>query len=232
MRRILLGISVILVLWGCSGKGNSPSPTATPAIAVLSSPASNAVCTTGTIVSTTQSTVTFSWAPAANAETYDLYLENLLTTTTTTQTAITGTSVAITLLRGTPFSWYIVSKSSKTATTAQSATWKFYNAGLGTVTYAPFPAAIVSPTYGQNITATAGTINLQWTGSSVNQSSIVGYDIYFGTAATPPLLKSSVTDSFLNSVAVTSGTTYYWRVITKDNVGDTSDSGVYQFKVN
>jgi hypothetical protein len=231
MKRIIAGISVILMLCGCSGKNSVPSATA-PAVTILTTPALNAVCTTGTVLSATQSTITFTWNAAAYAQTYDLYLKNLLTAVTTTQSDITGTTVAITLLRGTPYSWYIVSKTSKSTTTAQSATWKFYNAGIGVVTYAPFPAAIISPTFAQNVMATAGTINLSWTGSSVNTGSIAGYDIYLSTSATPALLKSGVTDSFLNGVAVTSGTTYYWRVITKDTSGDTSDSGVYQFKVN
>ena len=222
MRKITLGISAILLLWGCSGKNDTASPT-TPTAATLTAPAQNAVCTTGTVLSATQSSVAFSWTAGANTDTYDLYLENLLTSTTTSQTGITGTTATLTLLRGTPYSWYLVSKNSKSTSTAQSPTWKFYNAGVGITTYAPFPATIVSPTYGQSVTASAGTVNLSWTGSAVISSSITGYDIYFGTAATPPILKSNVTDSFLNAVAVTSGTTYYWRVITKDSAGDTSD---------
>jgi hypothetical protein len=233
MKRGILSIAVILILAGCGGSGGGSSTTSSsPAAATLSTPANNSVCITGIAVSATTSSVSFTWAAAANATTYDLYVKNLLTSATTTQSNLTTTSATLTILTGTPYSWYIVSKSLTTSTTGQSITFKFYNSGPGITTYAPFPATVVSPTFGQNISATGGNINLTWTGGSVNAGTIVNYDVYFGTVGTPPLLKATVTDSFLNSVAVTSGITYYWKIITRDSSGNTSDSGVYQFKVN
>ena len=125
----------------------------------------------------------------------------------------------------------MVSKSNSSTTTTQSDTWKFYNAGLGTVSHPPFPADNLSPAYGQNVTATGGTVNLTWTASDPDND-IAGYDVYFGTTATPTISKSNITDKFMNGVAVTSGITYYWKIVSKDNQGNTSDSGVFQFKVN
>jgi hypothetical protein len=245
MKRGILIISVILILMGCGKGGSNSNPTPggsttngggttsipAPAQASLTLPAQNTVCTTGTVTSSTESTIQFTWNASANTDSYDLYLKNLLTSITTTQNT-TSTQLNVTLLRNTPYSWYIVSKSTKTATTAQSDTWKFYNAGPGTITYSPFPAEIISPTFAQNVTATAGTVNLTWKGSSVNPGTITAYDVYFGTTTSPAILKSGVTDSFLNNVSVTSNTTYYWKVITKDILGNTSDSGIYQFSVN
>ena len=46
------------------------------------------------------------------------------------------------------------------------------------------------------------------------------------------LLKSNVVDMFTNNVVVTAGTTYYWKVVTKDAQGNTSESNMFQFKVN
>ena len=213
MRKTALYITIICLLMGCGGgKKNNPTPVLSPVKAVLTAPAQNAVCTTGTIVSGTQSSILFTWNASANTDSYDLVLKNLLTSISTTQS--TGqTQLTITLLRNTPYSWYIVSKSTKTTTTAQSDTWKFYNSGPGVVTYAPYPAEINSPTFGQSVTANAGTVDLTWTGSAVDSSTIANYDVYFGTTATPPLFKSNVTDSFVNGVSVTSGTTYYWKVV-------------------
>jgi hypothetical protein len=37
---------------------------------------------------------------------------------------------------------------------------------------------------------------------------------------------------FLNGVAVSSGVTYYWKIVTKDIQGNISDSGIFQFKTN
>ncbi|BAU52454.1 hypothetical protein [Mucilaginibacter gotjawali] len=230
MKRALVIISAIFILTGCGGKKNNPAPAA-PSAAVLSLPSQNEVCTTGTIISATASSITFTWNASANTDSYALTLKNLLTLATTTQNT-SATKLTLTLLRNTPYSWSVTSLSSKTSTTAQSDVWKFYNAGPGVVTYAPFPAEIVSPTFGQLVTANAGTVNLKWTGSSVNPGTIVNYDVYFGTTAMPPVLKSAVTGSFINNVAVVSKTTYYWKIITRDIQGNTSDSGIFQFTVN
>lgn len=231
MKSKLLIAVLFLIAMGC-GKKNSPTPAPdlTPGKAVLTLPNQNEACISGTIISSTQSSVLFTWLALGNADSYELNLKNLLTGVTISQTTST-TQLQITLSRNTPYSWYIVSKSGKSATTAQSDTWKFYNAGAGTVSYAPYPADVVAPAIGQNIAAPAGTVNLSWKGSSVN-GNITSYDVYFGTSTSPGILKSNVTDSFQNNVSVTSGSQYYWKIVTKDANGNTSDSGLFQFKVN
>jgi len=231
MRNWILFIATIIVLQGCGGsKKNNPSPANTPGKAILTAPAQNAVCTTGTIISDAESSILFTWKASANTNSYDLVLKNLLTSVTTTQST-TATQLTMTLARNTPYEWHIVSKSQGGATT-QSDAWRFYNAGLGIITYAPFPAEITSPAFGQNVTASSGTIDLTWKGSSVNPGTITGYNVYFGSTNNPPVLKNGVTDSFLNGVAVTSKATYYWKVITWDIDGNSSDSGLFQFTVN
>ena len=234
MKRVIIIISAML-LAACGGgnKNNNPTPTppSPPTAASLSAPAQNQVCTTGTIISTTQSSIAFTWTAGSNTNSYTLIVKNLLTkdSTSTTTTLPTAT---LTLLRGVPYSWYVVSSSTQTTTTAKSDIWKFYNSGAGTISYPPYPATITAPTFAQSVTATGGKVNLTWTGSIAPPSTIAGYDVYFGTTTTPAKVATNITDMFLNNQSVTSGTTYYWKVITKNQNGDTSDSGLYQFKVN
>jgi LysM repeat protein len=219
---------LMFILMACGSKHSNPKPV--PTSAVLTSPAQNEVCTSGTILSATESVVLFQWEAAANADSYEIVLTNLLTSATSSQS--TGqTQISITLLRNTPFSWYVVSKSSTSGVTAQSSTWKFYNSGPGIVTYAPFPAEITSPTLGEIVTNANNVIDLTWVGSSVNPGTIANYDVYFGATNSPPLVYQAITTSSVNNVPVTSGTTYYWRVITRDTAGNTSDSGMYEFEV-
>ena len=227
MRNRLAIIPIILILTGCGGKKNNPQPA--PAAAVLTAPAQNEVCTSGTIISATESDVLFRWQSAANTSSYEIVVTNLLNSTTVNQSTAQP-QISLNLLRNTPFSWYVISKSSSGGATAQSDTWKFYNSGPGLVTYAPYPAEITSPTFGQSITA--ATVNLSWKGSAVDNSTIVNYDVYFGITSSPPLLKSNVADGFVNGVTVATKTTYYWKVITRDINGNTSDSGISQFSVN
>jgi len=230
MKIKLLAIPLLFMLMACGGKKNNPVPIPDPSKAALSFPAQNAVCTTGTIISASQSSITFTWTAADNTSSYELNIKNLLTSATTTQSTA-DTKLTVTLLRNTPYAWYITSKSNKTTATAQSDTWKFYNSGPGVVTYAPYPAEVTSPTFGQAL-ATTASVNLTWKGSAVDNTTIANYDVYFGTTTTPPVFKSAITDSFVNGVSVASGKTYYWKVITRDINGNTSDSGLYQFSVN
>ncbi len=225
MRKALL-LMLVLGMFAC--KKNKPVPP--PTKAVLSFPNNNEACTIGTIISSTQSSIIFKWNASENTESYELSIKNLESGFSATQTT-TQTELEVTLNRNTPYSWYIVSKSSKVSDSAQSDTWKFYNSGSGTVSYAPFLAEILAPASSQNITAASGKITLDWNGSDVD-GDISSYDVYFGTTTSPALFKSNLTESILNDVSVTSNTTYYWKVITKDSKGNSSDSGVCQFKVN
>jgi hypothetical protein len=227
MRKILLAITIVIFATSCSKKDATP---ATPTKASLTFPANNETCTQGTSTSDVTSTILFKWSAASNTDSYELHYKNLLTGAENTQNA-TQAQAEVILYKATPYSWYVISKSTKTTETAQSDTWKFYNAGSGIKNYAPFPADITAPVSGQNLSATNGKITLKWTGSDVDND-IVEYDVYFGTTATPALLKSKIKESSLADVSVVAGTIYYWKVISRDSQGNTSDSGLFQFKVN
>jgi hypothetical protein len=227
MKRILLVISFIIFAASCKKKDTPP---ASPTKAALTFPANNETCTQGTSTSETTNTIVFKWTASDNADSYELHYKNLLTGAEYIQN-VTQAQVEVILYKATPYSWYIISKSTKTAETAQSDTWKFYNAGSGIKNYAPFPADITAPLSGQNISATNGKITLKWSGSDVDND-IAEYDVYLGTTSSAPLFKSKVKESNLPDIAVLSGTIYYWKIITRDLQGNTSDSGLSQFKVN
>lgn len=229
MRVLKIGIAILLVffLFTCDKKESEvPAPLAT----VLVAPLKDEVCLTGKIISDSESTIEFKWSAAANAESYELSIKNLLTSAMTTHTT-SATNLNLTLTRNKPYSWFVTSKSSKSATTAMSPTWKFYNSGSGATSYPPYPAEIVSPTLGQKVAATNGKLTLKWRGLDADND-IVNYDVYFGTSNTPVILQSKLTENSLDNVAVSPATTYYWKVITRDAKGNTSDSGTYQFDVN
>ena len=229
MRKAGLFIISLLTL-GC-GKGHTPAPAVAakdPAKASLLLPAANQACTTGTVISDTQSTIEFSWDKADNADGYELHIKDLVQGTITTQTT-TSTDVNVALSRNTPYLWYVVSKSSSSSKTAQSDTWKFYNAGAGIVHYAPFSATLLTPGFAQSVAATNGTVKLTWQGSAV-ENNITAYDIYFDTRNDPALVKSAVPTSSYDAT-VKSGTTYYWKIVTKDTNGNSTTSDVFQFSV-
>jgi hypothetical protein len=98
------------------------------------------------------------------------------------------------------------------------------------IAHAPFPADNLIPSLGQTISSTNNKVTLSWTAIDIDND-IAGYDVYFGTLSVPALYKKNLTTPVLD-VAVTPATKYYWKVITKDAVGNTSESDVIQFTVN
>ena len=229
MRYLKIGVATLLVfiLSNCGEKASEPP---TPFAPVLNVPLKDEVCLTGKIISDSESTVEFKWSAAGYAENYELSIKNLLTSAITTHNT-SANNIVLTLTRNTPYSWFVTSKSSKSPTTSASPTWKFYNSGLGATSYPPYPAEIISPTLGEKITATNGKMTLQWRGLDTDND-IVNYDVYFGTSNVPGILQSKLSETSLANVAVNPATTYYWKVITRDAKGNTSDSGTFQFIIN
>jgi hypothetical protein len=226
MKRGLIIIALIPGILGC--KKHSPEVVPVPGVVTLSLPAQNSACTTGTNITNTQSTITFTWIASANTDKYEVDVKNLSTNVVTPYPA-TQPQLAIPLALNTPFSWFVVSKSNRTAATSKSDIWKFYNAGPGTLTFAPFPADLTSPTFGEQVPA--GTITLKWQGGAVTIGSSLTYDVYFGTNSNPPLQSQALTTNSLGGISVISGNTYYWKVVTKDTFNNITESQVSQFEV-
>ena len=55
------------------------------------------------------------------------------------------------------------------------------------------------------------------------------YDIYFGTTPTPLLVASGISETTYNPGELKGNTTYYWKVVAKDNRGGTTESAVWRF---
>ncbi len=210
---------------GC-GK-DSPNP---PETALLSFPLQNSECTTGTSLNATTSQVAFIWQTARYTTIYDLKVTNIFTGISV-NVSTQALTASLPLLKGIPYKWTVTSRNTSTQEVAVSAEWFFYNAGSET-TYAPFPAQIIAPESGTTVTRDINNeITLSWSGADVDND-IQGYSVYLDTLSPPQNLEASPSVS-LSSVkaSVLPGTIYYWRITTIDREGNTSDSGVYSFRV-
>ena len=103
MRKYILIILGVMLMAACNKKSAPLPATPTPDKAILTLPAQNATCTTGTIISATQSAITFSWGTAANTDNYLIGVKNLLTQAIHYKKT-TATQLTDTLLRNTPYS--------------------------------------------------------------------------------------------------------------------------------
>ena len=231
MKQIVFITCLAFLLFGCSdttddgpitGNGGAQDP----AIGVqLIFPQEGSLCNEGENPTPTESTVFFEWEPNDNAENYTLTIENL-GTGSVVQFQTADFIFPVTIPRAEAFRWFVQYELQNE--TKESAIWNFYNAGPGVETYPPFPAEIMSPSMAQTI-ATTNTLILQWSGSDVDND-VVGYDVYFGTNNPPSLNANDISANQL-TVSVASGNTYYWNIITKDAEGNSSESGVFQFRV-
>ena len=223
--RTCLWIMVLAGIYSCGSDDRPPSPVATQLIF----PEENSECTAGVDVSATQSRIDFSWEAAANTDTYRLSVNGLLTGDSDTYTTA-STSFEVTLQKGEPYSWSVTSISDNSSQTATSETWNFYNAGDGVESYAPFPARVVTPEMGATVLASGGTLTLQWEGADVDND-ISGYNVYLDTSDPPVTLIGTFVGSVsFQANGLTSDTIYYWRIVTVDAEGNSSDSEVFQFR--
>lgn len=216
-----------VLLFGCGGNDDPP---AKPERALLVFPQKDSECTTGVNIDDMSSRVEFSWQSSNHTEIYELRVTNL--NTSVTQTISTGSlSAKLPLQKGAPYSWFVTSKNSQVTETATSEVWRFYNSGFVT-TYPPFPAEIISPKSGASVFKDINNeITLEWSGADVDED-LMGYEIYFSTEDPPTNLVGSATKDITTlKVSVLSNKVYYWQVISKDKAGNTSDSGIYEFKV-
>ncbi len=232
---VLLWISFLI--FSCSEGGESITPVPKvvppPTAALLDLPANNTICYEGKNPLATTADVEFSWSKAKDTEMYDLVVTNLNTSAHTIKSANVDNKATLTLLRGTPYRWQVISKSSKSKDTASSEVWKFYVAGDGASTFAPFPASIIAPLSGVTVTADAtGKVNLVWSGADPD-SKVLKYEVYVDTDQVKVLNRQVTPTSTTNmnlSVNVKSGSVYYWSVKTSDGILN-SYTVPYSFRV-
>ena len=215
------------ILFGCNKGAEDPVKLGAPGKAVLVFPGKDAVCTVGTLTSIGKNAISFSWNSTENTESYELNLKNLITGELISKSTA-QTTIEVDLEKNTPYSWFIVSRNKQTS--INSEIWKFYSSGPGVISYAPFPANLLSPVKGSTISFGSGKISLDWNGTDV-EGDINSYDIYLGVTTTPGLLAANVKESILHNVSVNPNTMYYWKIVAKDSQGNSSVSATHNFQI-
>ena len=235
LKRVLVYSTVLLVIscgGGDGGDGGNPNPQPpeiqAPSAATLVFPEDNTECNISEVLSDTQSVVPFEWNASENTDSYRINITNLNTNVLVISNTVPSPEAMITLERGTPYAWFVVSQANGTNETATSATFRFFNEGPGIENYAPFPAEAVSPARGSTI-ATTNMVGLEWSASDIDNDAL-SFTVLFDTNENPTTEVGTLTETTLE-VATSPGTTYFWRVITMDSANNSSQSEVFQFRV-
>ncbi|SHI64020.1 hypothetical protein [Pseudozobellia thermophila] len=224
MRTVALVVLGFVLLVGC--KKDSPKA---PEAVTLVAPEKNSECTPVQSTNGTSSVVRFSWLGSDHTESYELRVTNLETGTVQTRTT-SATVETLSLVKGAPFSWQVISRNSKSDKTATSPSWYFYNPGAQT-SHAPFPAEIISPESGATVFRNINNeVTLTWSGADIDED-ILQFEIYFSEENPPQEIIATVNGNIgSRDISVDTDTVYYWKVVTTDSEGNTSDSGVMDFR--
>lgn len=210
---------------GCGGdKGTESNDNLPPSVPSNPSPANNA---------TEQSLdVTLSWQctdPDGDNLVYDLYFGADSTPNLVSQNQSQMSYNPGQLTASTTYFWKIVSKDNNGHSTSGSV-WNFKTIGntAPNEPSSPIPADGFSG-YGTRLTP------FDWECTDPNQDPLT-YDLYFGTNSNPPLVKSNLQQSSYTPTSydpfyyLEHNTTYYWKVIAKDNDQHEIASQIWQFR--
>ena len=222
MKTLKILLVCALLALGC--KKDPPSP---PGKVTLLSPAKNSECSAIDSESGNTNLVEFSWQAASHTESYVLQVNELNSGTGQMKTT-TALSEILAIEKGTPFSWNVTATNRAVTEKSVSETWYFFSPGTET-SYAPFPVEVLRPNGPKAFIDVNEEVSLEWVGADLDED-IDGYELFFGTE-NPPTLHASLTSNQTSAkVAAITKTVYYWRVITKDQEGNTSDTGVLSFE--
>ena len=228
--RNLLYIAILSISLVSCGGGGSDTPTpppvvnTAPTVPTLASPTNNLLCI--------DNVVNFQWNASTDAEggviTYEIQVakNTLFSPVSHTQTSTT-TNKSITLEKGIAYYWRVKATDNKSASSNYSAIFSLYTEGVGITNHLPFSPVLVSPTL--NSVQTTATVNLQWTASDVDASDSLTYDVYFGIANPPTVVTSANQSASTLNKTVSASTTYYWKVVVKDNKGGQTIGQVWNF---
>ncbi len=222
-----ISLSLLLCVVNSCNSDDGGNGSTDPTTFDLIFPENNKECTEGTNVSERQSEVKFQWDTSDGASHYELYVLNLEDQTLQTLSASTNEK-SVVLDRNIAYSWFVITHYASGGN-LQSDTWNFYLAGIPVEFHAPFPANNVSPTIGETVEAGNSKVMLKWEGSDLDDD-IVSYSVEFGIDKNA---LSTIAELELEEfeVEVMSNTAYFWRIVTKDSMNNTSQSMIYEFKV-
>ena len=172
--------------------------TVAPTCTTLTAPANSA---TGVATSSTA----LSWAAAAGADSYDIYLDTNATPTTLVGNAAgTNYTVTTTLLSNTTYYWSVVPKNSVGSATGCSVF------SFTTKTATP-PGCVGNLTPANGATVSTGTVPLSWTAPTTGGAA-TSYDVYWGTSATTLTKLGATPNLAVNITNVTAGT-YFFQIV-------------------
>lgn len=223
-----------LVILSCGGSGGNgggvdptPTPNTAPTVPALTSPSNSSLCISNTLA--------FSWNASTDAQndaiTYQIQIatDNQFTAVVKSETVNTN-GYTVTLDKGKAFYWRVKAIDSKNASSEYSATFSLYTEASAVSNHLPFMPQLVKPTLDSN---TSTTVDLEWNASDPDTGDVLSYDVFWGTdKANLSSSKTNLSTKTTQLTGLQAGTTYYWKVVVKDNKGGETIGQIWNFKTS
>lgn len=234
-KRYLYLLSIVGLAFSCSSGGgddtNGPDPepvNTAPTVPQQLYPLGNTLCIDNNVV--------FEWNASTDAEgnliSYNIEVsENSSFTPISHSTSVsTSTSTMINLDKGKSYYWRVKAKDNKNAESEYSSSSNFLTEGEGVSNHLPFAPVLVAPALNAEIDGT--TTTLSWTASDVDNDTLT-FDVYFDTNNNP-ITKVSENQSAttFDASGLTVATTYYFKVVVKDDKDGVTIGQIWSFSTN
>ncbi|MDO7172521.1 hypothetical protein [Mariniflexile sp. AS56] len=228
-----------MIITSCSGGGDDPDtsnpgtdpdPGSTvnkaPNSPVLIGPTDNQLCISNNLE--------FDWSnsidPDGDAVKYTMEVSKNAEFTQITHSFsnLSTPTKTISLEKGVAYYWRVKAVDSKNASSSFSSVFNFYTEGFGKENHLPSSPTLIQPAL--NITTQGTSASLVW-GATDADGDALTFDVVLDTSNPPTasIVTNHPEKSYIAS-SLTSGTTYYWKVITKDSHGGIAVGQVWSFK--
>lgn len=225
------------MIFSCGGGGDEDSPIVlppdpnpienkAPSIPTLSEPTDNLLCIDNNLA--------FKWNtstdPEGDAVKYvmEIATDNQFSQITNSYTNLTTNTKTALLTRDTAYYWRVKAVDSKNASSAYSSVFKFYTEGYGVENHLPFSPTLIGPELDD---VTQGTsASLIWGATDVDNDALT-FDVYLDTANPPnTIIATNHPQKTITAASLLATTTYYWKVVSKDDKGGVSVGQIWSFK--
>jgi PKD repeat protein len=111
--------------------------------------------------------------------------------------------------------------------------WNFeINIANEYIDYGHPPVSPSSPNPSNGATGVSTSLTLTWSCTDPDAGDQLTYDIYFGTSEnTLVQIVSNLTTSSISRSSLSQGVTYFWRVVAKDNHGNSTTGPIWSFTI-
>lgn len=219
--------SLGIIIMSCSS-GEGPEPQEpqnnAPTVPSLVYPTNNLLCI--------DNTLEFEWNAATDSNgdaiKYEIHVSkdnqfsqiaHIITTSLTKHT--------VTLEKGLAYYWRVKAIDSKNAASNFTSIFNLYTESEGITNHLPFAPELVKPTSGN--TVEGSEVTLEWTGSDTDNDPLT-YDVYFDTVNPPTTKVGDNQSETTKTQSIATNTTYYWKIIVKDDKSAETIGQVWNFK--